>query len=128
VRAAAGRTILVVEDDPHLRALYRTSLGAAAYVVVTVEDGFDALRHIEASGPPHAVILDLGLPRVSGLDVHRELAAHPETSKIPIVLVTGSDISGLDKDAFACVLQKPVNVEALIYAIEKCVGREPRLL
>lgn len=128
MRAAAGRTILVVEDDPDLRALYRTSLGTAGYAVVTCEDGFDALRHIEASGVPNAVVLDLALPRVSGLDVHRELAAHPETSKIPVVVVTGSDISDLNKDEFACVLQKPVNVEALIYAIEKCVGREPRLL
>jgi CheY-like chemotaxis protein len=122
-------TVLVVEDDPDLRALYRTSLTVAGYAVVAVEDGIDALRHIEGSGIPGAVILDLALPRLSGRDVHRELAAHPATSKIPIVVVTGSDISDLNKREFACVLRKPVHVESLLYAVQKCLGgRRSRLL
>ena len=122
-------TVLVVEDDPDLRALYRTSLTVAGYTVVAVEDGLDALRHIEGSGIPNAVILDLALPRLSGRDVHRELAAHPATSKIPIVVVTGSDINDLSKNEFACVLRKPVHVEALIHAVENCLGgRGSRLL
>ncbi len=121
-------TVLVVEDDPDLRALYRTSLTVAGYAVVAVEDGIDALRHIEGSGVPSAVILDLALPRLSGRDVHRELAAHPETSKIPIVVVTGSDISDLNKSEFACVLRKPVHVESLLYAVQTCIrGRGSRL-
>lgn len=121
-------TVLVVEDDPDLRALYRASLTVAGYVVVAVEDGLDALRHIEGTGIPSAVILDLALPRLGGRDVYRELAAHPATSKIPIVIVTGSDTSDLDKDDFACILRKPIHVEALIYAVEQCLGRESRLL
>jgi CheY-like chemotaxis protein len=116
---------MVVEDDPDLRSLYRASLTAAGYAVVAVEDGLDALHHIEGTGVPSAVVLDLALPRLGGRDVHRELAAHPATSQIPIVVVTGSDISDLNKNEFACILRKPVHLDALIYAIENCLrGRE----
>src|SRR5258706_15561940 len=84
---APRATVLVVEDDPQLRFLYRMALMMAGYKVVAVEDGVDALRHVEAD-PPQAVVLDIELPRLGGLDVQREIAAHAETRDIPIVVVT----------------------------------------
>ena len=91
----------------------------AGYNVAAVEDGVDALRHIEAS-TPHAVVLDIELPRMGGLDVQREIASHTETRGIPIVVVTGT-LGELNPKDFACILRKPISPEALVEAVERCL-------
>jgi chemosensory pili system protein ChpA (sensor histidine kinase/response regulator) len=113
-------TILVVEDDPQLRGFYRTALTAVGYAVVAVEDGLDALHYVDLV-VPDAVVLDLSLPRLSGRDVRRELAAHHATANIPIIVVTGTDADDLSAKEFACVLRKPANRDALITAVSKCI-------
>ena len=70
--------VLVVEDDPALRTFYKGALTLAGYVVVTASDGVEALQRIEGHTPA-GIVLDLGLPLLSGHDVRQELAAHPET-------------------------------------------------
>ncbi|MBI4264134.1 MAG: response regulator [Acidobacteria bacterium] len=120
--AVTRASVLVVEDDPSLRELYRTTLRTAGYAVVAVEDGADALRHIE-QGPPAAVVLDLALPRVGGRDVQRELRSHPETRHIPIVVVSGTDMSDLDSNEYASLLMKPVAPEVLVWAVENSIRR-----
>lgn len=112
--------VLVVEDDPSLRELYRSTLVNAGYTVVAVEDGLDALRLIDRGTVPHALVLDMGLPRLGGRDVQRELRAHPETSRIPIVVVTGVDTRVNESD-FTIVLRKPIQPDALVNAVAKCL-------
>jgi DNA-binding response OmpR family regulator len=116
--------VLVVEDDPNLRQLYRSALTLAGYIVIAVEDGIEALRHVEAD-IPRLVVLDLGLPRLSGHDVQRELAAHIETQNIPIVVVTG-ETGDLNPADFACVLRKPIDPHDLLEAVQKCLRRKRR--
>jgi DNA-binding response OmpR family regulator len=111
--------VLIVEDDPELRTLYRTALSLAGYSVVAVGDGIDALRRIDAD-PPDIVVLDMGLPRLGGRDVREEVSAHVETSEIPIVVVTG-DARGLNTSDFACVLQKPIDLDTLVRTVERCL-------
>ena len=118
-------TVLVVEDDPAVRVLYRHALMAAGYAVVAVEDGIDALRAIERR-VPDAVILDLGLPRLGGRDVQHELMSHAETSRVPIVVVTGMDVSDLNSADFACVLRKPIDPEQLVLAVDNCLRQARR--
>ena len=114
-------TILVVEDDASLRELYRTELTMAGYRVATVDDGLAALHWIE-SDRPDAILLDWSLPRLSGHDVQGELAAHPETSDIPIILVTGlADESSINPADFACVIRKPLDWTELVRAVKRCV-------
>ena len=122
--AIARQTVLVVEDDPYLRNLYRTALTSAGYSVVAVEDGVDALRRVEDE-TPSAVVLDLGLPRLNGRDVHRELQARPGTREIPVVVVSGTDTSDLNPADFASVLSKPVLPEAIVLAVERSLRRGP---
>ena len=117
--------VLIVEDDPPLRELYRSILRHAGYTVLTVEDGLTALRCIE-DRPPAAVVLDLVLPRLSGRDVYRELKARPATRDIPIVVVSGHDMSDLNEADFACVLHKPIDPDRLVAAVEKCAVRTER--
>ena len=114
--------VLVVEDDPTLSSFYRSALQIAGYAVATADDGFSALRQID-DVVPAALVLDLGLPRLSGFDVGREMAAH--LPFVPIVVVTGST-DAIDPADFACVLRKPITATALIEAVEKCLQQAGR--
>jgi DNA-binding response OmpR family regulator len=120
--ASAQTIVLVVEDDAALRALYRTSLRSAGYAVVAFEDGLDALAFADSTVPA-AVVLDLGLPRIDGRDVQRELAAHESTRSVPVIVVTGQG-GDVDEHAFACVLRKPVQPDALVEAVRNCLRRK----
>jgi DNA-binding response OmpR family regulator len=117
--------VLVVEDDTELRAFYRSTLRAAGYAVVAVEDGFDALRFAEQT-VPSAVVLDLGLLRVAGADVQRELAAHARTADVPIIVVTGQS-GTINEQDYACVLRKPIHAHELVAAVERCLARSRRV-
>ena len=116
---ARDKIVLVVEDDPDLRGLYRTALRAAGYAVFAVEDGVDALQYVEQTVPA-AIVLDLGLPRLNGRDVQQEMAAHDGTRNIPIIVVTG-EAHNLDERNFTCVLRKPVEPEAVVEAVQNCL-------
>lgn len=120
-----GLSVLIVEDDPPLRELYRTLLREAGYTVVAVEDGLAALHSIEKRRPA-AVVLDLVLPRLSGRDVYQELKARPDTCDIPVVVVSGHDVSDLNEAEFASVLRKPLQPENLVAAVENCLRRARR--
>lgn len=118
----AAPRVLIVEDDPGLREVYKAALTVAGYIVAAVGDGVDALRYIERHLPA-AVVLDLGLPRLDGRDVQREMSSAPETRSVPIVVVTGSETADLDVSQFACVLRKPVDPDALVEQVDRCTRR-----
>jgi two-component system alkaline phosphatase synthesis response regulator PhoP len=81
------RTILVVEDDSALRDSIAYNLRGEGYDVIIAEDGIAALD-IAREQSISLVLLDLMLPRLSGLDVCRQLRARPETANTPIMMVT----------------------------------------
>jgi two-component system response regulator MprA len=92
--------ILVVEDDRRIRDLLRRGLIFEGYVVDTAEDGEAALS-IARDRPPEAVILDLMLPGIDGLEVCRRLR---NASNVPILILTARDtvadrVEGLDAGA-----------------------------
>ncbi|HLY47179.1 MAG TPA: response regulator [Stellaceae bacterium] len=80
-------TILVVDDEPPIRRFLRTSLAAIGHRVVLAEDGAGALAAL-ASDKPDLVILDLGLPDRSGLDVIADIR---KRSPVPIIVLSARD-------------------------------------
>jgi DNA-binding response OmpR family regulator len=116
----AKPSVLIVEDDRHLRELYRAALRSAGYEVGAVEDGADALWRV-GEWIPDAIVLDLGLPRLDGRELHLELRSRRETRSIPIVIVTGLDAADLDFNQFAAILRKPVDMDVLIGAVNEAV-------
>ena len=108
--------ILVVEDDTALANMYRASLRLAGFDAATAHDGFTALSSIDADRPD-LIVLDLHLPCVHGAAILEDLAARPETATIPVVIVTGSDITAAVAQAKA-VLRKPCDPELLLAAVE----------
>lgn len=97
-----AKTILLVEDNPQdemliLRALRRANVANRLDVV---RDGQQALDYLFRSGEfearegpeqPAVVLLDIGLPRLSGLEVLERLRADPRTEVLPVVILTSSD-------------------------------------
>ena len=87
---AGANAILIVEDQPELLRALRINLRARQYDVLTARTGREALA-LAASQPPDAVILDLGLPDIDGIEVIVELR---RWSKAPIIVLSGRSSPG----------------------------------
>jgi response regulator RpfG family c-di-GMP phosphodiesterase len=112
--------ILVVDDDPNLRALLRTSFEVAEIEVDEADSARSAATKI-ASRHPDVVVLDVAMPGVDGITFCRGLKADPITRGIPVVLLTGDQIaesSGRDAGADA-FLRKPFSPLALLTVVER---------
>ena len=117
------QSVLIVEDDLPLRQLFRTALSSAGFEVREAGDGYTALQALD-NHRPDLVLLDLGLPVVSGHMVCDELAAQARTRDIPIVVVvTGETVDNLDVD---CVLRKPVTAERLVDVVREYAASGPQ--
>ncbi|MDQ6434232.1 response regulator transcription factor [Mesorhizobium sp. LHD-90] len=79
--------ILVADDDPHIREVICFALEKAGMVVDAVGDGASALAQAERK-PPDLMVLDVGMPRMDGLEVCRELR---KTSRLPILFLSARD-------------------------------------
>jgi signal transduction histidine kinase len=95
--------VLIVDDSAADRALLRTILGRAGYTVYEVARGKEAVDKAKEVRP-HAVILDVNLPDMSGLDVCRAIRADRETTSLPVLMLTvrhdDTDVlAGLDAGA-----------------------------
>lgn len=123
---SARQTVLVVEDDEDLRRLFRTALILAGYDVLEAGDGLEALLRIDQS-PPDLVVLDLVLPRLSGIVVQQEIAAQAVTRDIPVVVITGSALEPEILDV-ACFLRKPISPDQLVDAVRKCLASGTRAI
>ena len=122
VAPARTDVVLVVEDDRHAREMFRTALRSEGYRVVAVEDGVSALEYLDTHRPS-AVVLDLGLPRLHGRDVLREMSAQGLTRTIPVIVVTGESRPLLYELDYACVLRKPVGPEELNASVRGCIAK-----
>ncbi|MEX0843110.1 MAG: response regulator transcription factor [Gemmatimonadota bacterium] len=82
-----GARILVVDDEPDISALVAYHLARESYVVRTANTGAEALEALERERPD-LIVLDLMLPGMSGLEVLQALRERPETSEVPVILLT----------------------------------------
>ena len=112
-------TVLLVEDDRATRELFDYSLRLAGFTVLSAADGLAAL-HVLEQHHPDAVVLDLDLPHVSGIDVHHEIMAHADTRSVPVVVVTGTEWK-IPRDVFR-VLRKPVTSDVVVLAVQHALS------
>ena len=117
--------VLVVEDDDAIAQVLQRSLRMEGYEVRVAEDGVEALD--EAHGfLPDLVILDLGLPRLDGIEVAKKLR---ETDDVPILVLTARDavesrVEGLDAGADD-YLVKPFERQELLARLRALLRRRP---
>jgi two-component system, OmpR family, KDP operon response regulator KdpE len=107
-------TVLIVDDEPAIRRLLRTSLAAQGYRIVEAATGAEALAQTKAQ-PPDLIVLDLGLPDMDGLEVIRLVR---EAGVVPIVVLSARDdergkVAALDQGADDYVT-KPFGMDELV--------------
>jgi len=95
--------VLIVDDSPADRALFRAILTRAGYTVHEAAKGRDAIARVREVRP-HAVVLDVNLPDIDGHDVCRALKADAETAGVPVLMLTVRDndadvLAGLEAGA-----------------------------
>ncbi|HWC33140.1 MAG TPA: response regulator, partial [Actinomycetota bacterium] len=91
--------LLLVDDDPGLRALLRTTFEVVDIDLDEAGSALEAEALLEERRPD-AIVLDVSMPGMSGLDLCRRLKARPETRDIPVGLLTGSEM-GTEEDSKA---------------------------
>jgi two-component system, OmpR family, response regulator MprA len=116
--------ILVVDDERPLRDVLRRALTLAGYEVRLAEDGLEGLAEAD-NGAPDAVVLDIGMPGIDGLEVCRRLRVGG--NRVPILMLTARDavadrIDGLDAGADD-YLVKPFDVDELKARLRALVRR-----
>jgi response regulator RpfG family c-di-GMP phosphodiesterase len=116
--------ILLVDDDPGLRTLLRTTFEVAD-VDVTEADGADAARRRIRAARPDVIVLDVNMPGTTGLELCEELKSDPATRDIPVILLTGSTggssaaAKRVGADAF---VRKPFSPLELLAVAERLAG------
>lgn len=121
--------VLIVDDDPSTRSILAGALARPGREIEVAEDGFEALRLIEAR-LPDVIVTDVVMPRMSGWTLVKQLRAAPATAFVPVIFLSGLDapedrIQGfrLGGDDFVA---KPVNLEELRLRIESALRHAPR--
>ncbi len=112
--------VLVAEDDPLNRELYREILESLDAEVIEVVDGIAALASVRERRP-HVIVMDVRLPGLSGREVVGVLKRDPEFSGIPVVAVTGlvtdEDTQLNQACGFDVIVRKPVNIKTFLELI-----------
>ena len=105
------KRILLVDDDPSLRATLRTCLETVGYQCMEAQDGQDARQWLEGGHPVDLIVTDHQMPRVTGLELIKGLKSHKNTEPIPIIFYSGQLTGDLKTQAIqagvSAVLEKP---------------------
>ena len=131
--AVEPMTLILAEDDDGHASLIQRNLRRAGFVndLVHVRDGQEALDYIRGEGAHVArtltdyvlLLLDINMPRLDGVEVLRRIKADPETSKIPVIMLTTTDdpreVQRCYELGCSVYLTKPVEYEGFIEAINR---------
>jgi len=114
--------VLVVEDDAAGRELMAEVARREGLAVREATNGVEGLARQNKRPLPAAIILDLEMPLMHGLDFLRELRKVPGAMEIPVILVSGhATVSGLEALAVAAILPKPISVAKLASTLRSLV-------
>jgi two-component system phosphate regulon response regulator PhoB len=119
-------SVLVVEDETALLTLLRYNLEKEGFTVSSAHDGEEALLQLKEA-KPDAVLLDWMLPRVSGIEVCRQIRRTPAWKDLPVIMLTargeeGDRVRGLDSGADDYVV-KPFSPNELIARLRAVIRR-----
>jgi two-component system cell cycle response regulator DivK len=124
---STARTILYVEDNEYNRKIVRQLLSRTSYRLIEAVDG-EAGVALAKSEKPDLILMDVQLPKMSGLDATKALRADPETKDIPIVVITSFALSG-DRERAAAAgangyLAKPYSPKELLALVRERLPEE----
>ncbi len=129
-----SKKVLVVDDDPDVVSFVMTVLDENQYMPLVAKDGVEGFEMIEKD-PPDLVILDVLMPRGSGIRLYHKLKTMEKYRRIPIIMFTGISLNSFLKsqkvlDEFKgekvpepdIYLEKPVDPEEMAAAVKKIIG------
>jgi twitching motility two-component system response regulator PilH len=129
-----GKKVLVVDDDPDVRLFSVTVLEEHGYTPLEAADGVEGLKMIKEE-MPDLVILDIMMPRQSGIRLYRELKTDKRLKKIHVIVLSGiakktflrsqkalTDFGGAEVPEPEIYLEKPVEAEDLAKTIKGVIG------
>jgi two-component system chemotaxis response regulator CheY len=120
-----GKTILAIDDSPSVRQMVALTLTGAGYNVVEACDGADGYNKAVATHVD-AVLTDLNMPVMNGLDFIRKYRTHPSSAGVPIVFLTTESDEGLKRQAREAGatgwIVKPFKQDQLIAVVRKVAG------
>ena len=118
----SARTILYVEDNEFNRKIVRDLLARTSYRLIEAADGETGVTTAQRE-IPDLIVMDIQLPRMSGLDATRALRADPATAHIPIIVITSFALSGDEQKATEAgathYLAKPYSPRELLQTIRR---------
>jgi CheY-like chemotaxis protein len=120
--------ILVVDDEPLLRAMLRDALDAAGYTVLEAEDGRSALVTAKAEHPD-CILLDVIMPDLDGYQTCELLKADPDLAAIPVLLISATTdlrvVDNAERVGAAGILPKPFAAERVQHAVAMAIASPP---
>jgi DNA-binding response OmpR family regulator len=120
--------ILCIDDDLRVLQLLTRKLSREGYDVRTAYDRQTIVAELQKLPPPHLILLDVGLPGISGFDILQKLRQHPRLGSLPVIMLTGhvspeDVLHGMTNGADGYV-SKPFRFDALTAAIKTVLGIE----
>ncbi len=116
------RSILLVDDDIEIRLMLSILFQMEGWRVIEARDGVDALEKVAVS-LPDAIVMDVMMPHMDGISVCRVLRDKPETSHIPIIMLSGKPTQGAIREGLqagaTAYLTKPPNLDELILCLNQ---------
>jgi len=124
----AKRYILCIEDDVPLVQILARKLTLDGYQVRTASDRQAILAELQKLPSPDLILLDVGLPGMSGFDILQMLRKHPKLGSVPVIMLTGRAspedvLRGMTSGADGYV-SKPFQFDALAVAIKTVLGMQ----
>lgn len=123
-----GASVFAVEDDARNAALLQAALVPAGYRLTVVNSLAEARSRL-VDERPDLVLVDVGLPDGSGLELVRELRATPATADVPIIVssarVLAADRAAADEAGCDAFLAKPISLSELLSTVARYVVAQP---
>lgn len=120
------KKVLVADDEPFAAEMLALMLAFRGFDVVLAHDGREALQRVRADRPD-AVLLDVYMPVLEGVDVTRELRADPELAGVPVMLISSADEGEVEwQEAGADMfVQKPLDIRTLPALVDTLLAPPP---
>lgn len=117
--------VVIVEDNPMNMKLLDQALSIAGYTTVKSSDGENL---VELAADAQVVLMDIQLPKRSGVDLLKDLRQDPRTAMVPVLAVTAfadpESVNGFLSEGFNQVITKPISVRKLLDEVERYCGGE----
>src|ERR1017187_1046173 len=102
------KKILIIEDEQIVANVYRNKLVVEGYLAEIALDGESGLK-LMRTFQPDAIVLDLILPKMSGIEVINKIRSEPEFSKVPVIVLSNTYLTNLIQDAWKAGATKCVS-------------------